>query len=246
MSGPVPLALCDVALPAQTRREHRSDTSAGDTEVRHNGHCEGSHGAAAVPAAVLDVELSELRRPAPGASQQAGEGTAEVMSETEGSHGDHMPKSVNTPEDCSLDLLRIVKHKPSGIVFGGHDKQANSASDGSQDFSPSSTEEGANGDGEDAFPETLQFKELPGVSRRRRNLSRNKKVMRKRQDACSKSFPLDSQNPSSEVRSVFTGSQEQQEPLSNNGKQKVSEKRVCYFLFLQPVFIFIIFVSACY
>lgn len=218
MSGPVPLALCDVAVPA-----HRSDISSDYSEVRHNGHCEGSDGAAVLPATVQDVELAEPRRPATGPSQQVFEGTAEVMSETEGSNSDHMPKSVATPEDSSLDLLRIVKHKPSVIVFGDHDNQANSASEGSdtQEFPPSPTEEGVNGDGEDAFPETLQFKELPGISRHHRN--RNRKVLRKRQDARPKSFPLDSRDPSSEVKSVFTGSQEQRQPLSNNGKQQVRE-----------------------
>lgn len=219
MSGPVPPALCHVAVPAQKQKEHRSDISSDYSQVSRNG------GAALVPATVLDVELSELRRPAPGPSQRTGEGTAAVMAEMKKSHSDHVPKSVNSPEDCSLDLLRIVKHKPSVIVFGDHDNQANSASEGSenQEFSPSSTEEGVNGDGEDAFPQTLQFKELPGVSRRRRNLNRNRKVLRKRQDARPNSFQLDSRNPSSEVKSVFTGSQEQQEPLSNNGKQPVRD-----------------------
>lgn len=225
MSGPVPLALCGVAVPAQKRRAHRSDISSDYSEVRHNGHCEGSDGAAVLPATVQDVELTEPRRPATGPSQQVFEGTAEVMSETEGSNSDHMPKSVNTPEHSSLDLLRIVKHKPSVIVFGDHDNQANSASEGSdtQEFPPSPTEEGVNGDGEDAFPETLQFKELPGISRHHRNLNRNRKVLRKRQDARPKSFPVDSRDPSSEVKSVFTGSQEQRQPLSNNGKQQVRE-----------------------
>lgn len=223
MSGPVPLALCDVAVPAQKRREHRSDISSGCSEVRHNGHCAGSDGAAVVPGTVLDVELSELRRSATEPSQQVGEGTAEVMPQTEASESDHMPKSVKTPEDCSLDRLRIVKHKPGVIVVGDHDNQANSGCEGLeyQELSSSPTEEGVNGDGEDVFPETFQFKELAGISRCRRN--RNRKVLRKRQDARPKSFPLDSRNPSGEVKSVFTGRQEQQEPLSNNGKQQVIE-----------------------
>lgn len=151
------------------------------------------------------------------------------MSEMEGSSSDHRPKSVNLPEDCSLDLLRIVKHKPSVIVFGDHDNQENSASEGSEDQAfPLSPTKGLNGDGEDAFPQTLQFKELPGVSHRRRNLNRNRKVLRKRQDARPNSFPLNSRNPSTEVKSVFTGSQEQQEPLSNNGKQQVRESVTFY------------------
>lgn len=232
MSGPVPLALCDVAVPVQKQKVHRSDISSDYSEVSHNGRYEGSDGAAVVPATVLDVELSELRRPAAGPSQQIGQGTAAVMSEMEGSSSDHRPKSVNLPEDCSPDLLRIVKHKPSVIVFGDHDNQENSASEGSEDqaFSPSPTK-GLNGDGEDAFPQTLQFKELPGVSHRRRNLNlnRNRKVLRKRQDARPNSFPLNSRNPSTEVKSVFTGSQEQQEPLSNNGKQQVRESVTFYF-----------------
>lgn len=235
MSGPVPLALCDVAVPVQKQKEHRSDISSDYSEVSHNGRYEGSDGAAVVPAAVLDVELSELRRPATGPSQQTGQGTAAVMSEMEGNSSDHRPKSVNLPGDCSPDLLRIVKHKPSVIVFGDHDNQENSASEGSEDqaFFPSLTK-GLNGDGEDAFPQTLQFKELPGVSHRRRNLNRNRKVLRKRQDARPNSFPLNSRNPSTEVKSVFTGSQEQQEPLSNNGKQQVRES-VLLFVFATKV-----------
>lgn len=229
MSGPVPLALGDVAVSAPQRREHRSDFSSDYTKLRHNGHCEGSDGAAEVPVVVLNVELSELRRPATGRS-----------------HSDHMPKSVNTPIDCSLDLLRIVTHKPSVIVFCDHDNQANSASDDSetQEFSLSPSEEGGNGDCEDAFPETFQFKELPGISHRHRNMNRNRKVLRKRQDARPKSFPLDSRNPSSQVKSVFTGSQKQQEPLSHNGKQQVRES---VLLFISATKIhFIIFIRARY
>lgn len=244
MSGPVPLALCDVALSAPQPREHRSDFSSDYTKLRHNGHCEGREGAPVVPVSVLDVELSELRSPATGPTQQVFEGTAEVMSGTEGSHSDHAPKSVSTPEDSSLDLLRIVKHKPSVIVFGDHDNQANSGSEDSetQEFSPSPSEEGVNGDSEDAFPETLQYKDLPGISHRHRNLNRNRKVLRKRQDARPKSFPLDSQNPSSQVKSVFTGSQKQQEPLSNNGKQQVKESML---LFISAAKVhFLIFVRA--
>lgn len=246
MSGPVPLALCDVAVSAPQRREHRSDFSSDYTKLRHNGHCEGSDGAAEVPVVVLDVELSELRRPATGPTQQVFEGTAEVMSETEGSHSDHMPKSVNTDVDCSLDLLRIVKHKPSVIVFCDHDNQENSAPDDSetQEFSLSPSEEGVNGDCEDAFPETLQFKELPGISHHHRNMNRNRKILRKRQDARPKSFPLDSRNPSSQVKSVFPGSQKQQEPLSKNGKQQVRES-VSLFISATKIH-FIIFIRAFY
>lgn len=196
MSGPVPLALCDVAVPALKQREHRSDINSDCNDVSYNGHCEGNHGAAVVPATVVDVGLSEL------------------------------------------------KHNSSVIVFGDHDNQENSASE-TQEFSPSPTEEGANGDGEDAFPEILQFKELPAVSRCCRNMNRNRKVLRKRQDSRPKSFPLDSQNPSSKVKSVFTGSQEQQEPLSNNGKQQVRES-VLLFPSAKQKFIFIIFIRACY
>lgn len=242
MSGPVPLALCDVAVPVQTQKEHRSDISSDYSEVSHDGRYQGSEGAAVVPAAVLDVELSELRRPATGPSQHIGQGTAAVMSEMEGSNSDHRPKSVNLPEDRSPDLLRIVKHKPSVIVFGDHDNQENSASE-DQAFPPSPTK-GRNGDGEDAFPQTLQlqFKELPGVSHRRRNLNRNRKVLRKRQDARPNSFPVNSRNPSTEVKSVSAGSQEQQEPLSNNGKQQVRES-VLLFIFATTVNIYKLYQS---
>lgn len=195
MSGPAPLPRGDASAPAQKRRGRRSDISQPP----------------AAPAAVLD--------------QRLGAATVKLTSETEGSDSDHVTNPVNAPEEeCSLDLLRIVKYKPSVIVFRDHDNQATSASEASdtRESSPSTPEEGASRHGEDAFPETLQFKELQ-VSRRCRNLNRNRKLLRKRPDARPKNVPLDSRNPSSEGKCVFTGSQEQQDALSNNGKQRVRE-----------------------
>lgn len=224
MSELVPLPCCDVAVSAQNWREYRSDFSSDATKVSYNEHCDGSDDASVVPATVLNVEVSEPSRSRTGSSQPDGGGTVEVVSEMEGSNSDHMPKSVNTPEDSSLDLMTIVKHKPSVIVFCDHDNQTVSASEDSdtKESTPPTSKERANCDGEDAFPETLQFKEFP-VSRRRRNLNRNRKILRKRPDALPKSVPLDSRNPSSQGKSVFTGSQEQQDTLPNNGIQQVSE-----------------------
>lgn len=199
MSEPASPPCCNVAVPAPNRREHRSEMSPDTTEVCQNGRCEGSDEPPLAPATVLEAR---------GGPMQV-------------SHSE----PDNAPGDCSPNLLRTLKHNPGVIVFCGHGNQVVSASEGSdaRESSPSTAGEEVDRDGGGAFPEALQFKELQ-VSRRRRNLSRNRKVLRKRQDARPRSVPLDSRNPSSEGKSVFTGVQEQQDPPSNNGKQQVGER----------------------
>lgn len=166
----------------------------------------GSGGGAAAPATVLHVAASEEGGPDPGSSQLGGGGTVELTSAVEGSPSVHGP-SVMTAEDCWLEVLTIVRHKPSVIVFCDHDNQTISASEDSdtRESCLSTAEEGASRDGE----------HLP-VSRHRRNLNRNRKVVRKRPDARPQSVPLDSPSP------WLTGSQEPQITPSNNGKQRVS------------------------
>lgn len=131
----------------------------------------------------------------------------------------HLPESLTESEGCSLDLLRIVKHKPSAIVFCDHnhdsDSQAtaaNESSDGEESSSSSLKAE----EGEDDFPETLQYKEFL-VSRHRRNLSRNRKCLRRRQDFLCHGTA--SERPGNKDRPGFTGDLEEGDEQQNNGKQ---------------------------
>ena len=145
--------------------------------------------------------------------QQEDESTNEVPSAGDRNSCNHLPVS----EESSLDLLRIAKRKPSAIVFCDYD-----CSSGTRKSSSSTAEEGEyhddGSDDEDDFPETLQYKEFL-VSRRRRNSSRNRKGLRKRQDAHPKSAASGWRKLTNEGKPEFTGSQEQQETPSNNGNQ---------------------------
>lgn len=139
---------------------------------------------------------------------------------------------LSPSQDCSLDLLRIVKHKPSAIVFSDFDcsteEQENFACGSSDDGeSPLSTTEGeGDSDEDDDFPKTLQYKEFL-VSHHRRNLSRNRKCLRKRQDAQPDNSACSWQRPTSEGKPEFTGSQEEEDATKNNGPQvrKTREQR---------------------
>ncbi|XP_072301982.1 uncharacterized protein [Eucyclogobius newberryi] len=111
---------------------------------------------------------------------------------------DDITSPDSTHEDFPHDLLRIVKHKPSAIVFSDFDPSAENppavfsdespkASGGSSSSSTAAEseeveEEEEEEDNDDDFPEASQYKEFL-VSRRRRNSSRNRKCSRKRQDA---------------------------------------------------------------
>ncbi|XP_024121726.1 uncharacterized protein LOC112142522 [Oryzias melastigma] len=118
---------------------------------------------------------------------------------------------MKEPEGCSLDSLRIVKHKPSAIVFCDYnhtpDSQEtvpNESSDGKESSSSSLKAE----EGDDDFPETLQYKEFL-VSRHRRNLSRNRKCLRRRQDfLCHGAVP---ERPNNKDKPGFTGDLEEEE-----------------------------------
>lgn len=131
------------------------------------------------------------------------------------------PESAS--EEYPLDLLRIVKHKPSAIVFSDYDLCPQNhvvfaiESPDSRESSSSTTVEGEEDD--DNFPEASQYKEFL-VSRRRRNLSRNRKCLRKRPDA-QPSSSSGWQKPTSKGRLEFTSGHEDEEKdtQQSNGKQ---------------------------
>lgn len=137
----------------------------------------------------------------------------------------HLPSHVNLSEDCSTDL-RIVKHKPSAIVFCDHDPTSEDqgglkeSSDSGGSSSPT-TEDGERQDDndEDDFPQASQHKEFL-VSRRRRVLSRNRKSLRKRLDALPKGTAASGwRKPASEAKPEVAGGLEEREAGRSNGKQ---------------------------
>ncbi|GLD46523.1 stAR-related lipid transfer protein 13-like isoform X1 [Lates japonicus] len=263
MSEPVPLLSCapdPVASQAQSWKELKMDNTPScdkiKPDLKQNGHCGSSSDMA--PGTGLDMEVSDLDCRAAvhrnsqmelhcGATlpQQQEESPTETSCPAEllsafapaldKSSCKHLPASVNTSEDCSSDLLRIVKHHPSAIVFCDNtDNQvtfASGSSDGEGESSSSNTEEGEGDDDEDdEFPETLQYKEFL-VSRRRRNLSRNRKCLRKRQDAQPSSTASGWQKPTNKGKPEFTGSQEEEE---NNGKQHALYQRASFSVSSPP------------
>lgn len=136
-----------------------------------------------------------------------------------------LPSHENLSEDFSADL-RIVKHKPSTIVFCDHGLNSDGkaglkeTSDSRGSSSPT-TEDGERQDDndEDDFPQTSQHKEFL-VSRRRRVLSRNRKSLRKRLDALPKGTVASGwRKAASEVKPEVTGGLEEREAGQNNGKQ---------------------------
>lgn len=259
MSEPVPLLHCapdPVASQAQRWKDLKMDiSSACDTvkpDLKQNGHPECSQSSDVAPVTGLDMEVSdpgcqaavhsnsqmeaEYLKHCGAISPQQQEGSlteTSLSTEDLSAFSPALDKSSRShlPEDCSLDLLRIIKHKPSAIVFCDYDCStdnqvifANESSDG-RESSSSTTEEGeGDGDEEDDFPETLQYKEFL-VSRHRRNLSRNRKGLRKRQDAQPNSTASGWQKPTNKGRPEFTGSQEEEETLQNNGKQVRKTRR---------------------
>lgn len=241
MSEPVPLLHCAVD-PVVSHADRWKELN---SELKQNGHCEGSQSSDMAPEKGQDEEGSDPE--CPGAeylkrcetiSPQRQEGSpAETPSSNEllstfspaldRSGCNHLPASTNATEDSSLDLLRVVKHKPSAIVFcdydHGSDNQvicANESSDGRESSSSASGKGvGADDDDEeDEFPEMLRYKEFL-VSRQRRSLNRNRKGLRKRQDAKPVSTASGSQKSISEVKPELTGSQEEQGTQQSNEKQ---------------------------
>ncbi|XP_071362272.1 uncharacterized protein [Trachinotus anak] len=265
MSEPVPLLSCaldPVAGHVQRWTELKTDSSSScDTarpDLKQNGHRGSSQSPDMAAGTGQDMEVSDLDCGAAvhiNSQMEAHCGATlpqeQERSPTEISCSDellpafspaldksscsHLPASVNASEDGPLDLLRIVKHHPSAIVFCDYDCSsdsqaicANGSSDGGGSSS-SNTEEGEGDDDggdddddeDDVFPETLQYKEFL-VSRRRRNLSRNRKCLRKRQDAQPNSAASGWQKPTDEGKPEFTGSQEEEE---NNGEQVRQTRR---------------------
>ena len=145
-------------------------------------------------------------------SSDTAPGTDQAM---DNSSCSHLPAAVNPSEDSSLDLLRIVKHKPSAIVFC--DNQV--LSDVGESSSSTAEEGEGDVDDDDDFPETLQYKEFL-VSRHRRNLSRHRKCLRKRQDAQPSGAAASGwQKPTNEGGPEPAGSQEGEETQQDNGQQ---------------------------
>lgn len=222
MSEPVPLLRCAPdPLAAHAPRWERMDTSPRcDTTkptFRLNGYPEGSQ--------TSDMEVSDR-----------GSGAAEcfkhcetISAEQEELNTDDAPGanrlSASASQDCSLELL-IIKHKPSAIVFCDHEHTsdaqlvfATETSDtGESSSSITEEEEYNNNDDEDGFPETIHYQEFL-VSRRRRNLSRNRVGLRNRQDAHPKNIASSWRKPTNGGQPEPTCSQEGQEPRRNDGKQ---------------------------
>lgn len=221
-------------------------------DSKQNGHCKGSCSSETAQGASQDKEVSgldcraavhinsqmkaeKLKHCEAMLPQQKEENPSEAFSLEEflsafspvldNSCGNHLATSVSASEDCSLDLLRIIKHKPSAIVFCDNecstDNQViiNESSDGRE--SSSSTNEVVEGDSDkdddDDILEALQYKEFL-VSRRRRNLSTNRKCLRKRQDTQPNSTS-GWQKPTNRGKPEFPGSQEEEDTPENNEKQ---------------------------
>lgn len=148
-----------------------------------------------------------------------------VVSDTSRAGSSHEPSQATLSEDCSTDL-RIVKHKPSAIVFCDHDLSSEGQaglkeSSDSGGSSSSTTEDGERQDDndEDDFPRASQHKEFL-VSRRRRVLSRNRKSLRKRPDAYPKGTASSSwRNPANEGKPEVTGGREDSEAGWSDGRQ---------------------------
>lgn len=190
MSEPVPLPHCapgPVASHAQRWKELKVDISSPcnttKPALQRNGHCERRQSSDMAPGTGRHLDKCNCN---------------------------HLPAPANASQDCSLDLLRIVKHKPSAIVFCDNDCSADN-----QVISSSTTEEGE----DDDFPQASQYQEFL-VSRQRRNLSRNRKCWRKRQEAQPHGAASGSwQKTTNKGRPEFTGSQEEEETPQNNGQQ---------------------------
>lgn len=143
-----------------------------------------------------------------------------------------LPSDRNLSEDCSTDL-RIVKHKPSAIVFCDHDltpkgQAGLKESSDSRGSSSPTTEDGERQDDndEDDFLQASQHKEFL-VSRRRRVLCRNRKSLRKRLDALPKGTMASGwRKAASEAKPEVTGAPEERDAGRNNGKQVRQKTRL--------------------
>ncbi|XP_042286393.1 uncharacterized protein LOC122994904 isoform X2 [Thunnus albacares] len=228
---------CDLTKPDSKQNGHcdcscSSDTApgtGGDREVSSLDCRAAVHINSQMEAEKLkhcEATLPQQKEGSPSEASSPEEFLSAFSPGLDNSCGNHLSPSVSAPEDCSLDLLRIIKHKPSAIVFCDHDCSADNqvifpieSSDGGE--SSSSTNEAGEGDDDeeddDDFSEALQYKEFL-VSRRRRNLSRNRKCLRKRQDAQPNSTS-GWQKPTNRGKPEFTGSQEEEDTPQNNGKQ---------------------------
>ena len=234
------------------KMDNTSPCETAKSDFKQNGHCECSWSADMSPGESQDMEVTDVRGAAVHGDSQLDEqiikqsGTAVPQQQDQSPAvtlcpaeipsaftpvlniccGNHLPVSVNVSEDCSLDVLRIIKHKPSAIVFCDYDCSSDnqvivvdeSTDSRESSSSPSKVGEDDNDDDDDDFPETLQYKEFL-VSRHRRNLSRNRKGLRRRPDVLCHGTASDFPKPINKGKPEFTGSQEEEDTWQNNGKQ---------------------------
>nr|XP_019952887.1 PREDICTED: stAR-related lipid transfer protein 13 isoform X2 [Paralichthys olivaceus] len=203
-----PVASHDERREMKVDNSSTCDTTNPDLKQKgHSGSSEVTHG--------KDMEVSDQENRAAAHNNSHCGATSPQQQERS--------PSVSPSEGCSSDVLRIVKHQPSVIVFCDYDCDnretlSNDSSDGDESSSPNTEEGEGDNDEDDDFPETLQYKEFL-VSRRRRNLSRNRKCLRKRQDAQPIGSAAGRPKPTNQGRTKSTGGREEEE---NNGKQAVA------------------------
>lgn len=236
MSHPVPLLRCAPdPLAGHAPRWEKMDSSpccdATKPTIMLNGYCEGSQTSDMAPGKAQDVEVSDQSSGAAGYLKHCGTITPEQEEPNtndapcalDRSGCNHL--STSALQDYPLELL-IIKHKPSAIVFYDHDPTsdaqltfATETSDtGESSSSITEEEEYDNDDDEDDFPETLQYQEFL-VSRRRRNLSRNRVGLRNRQDAHPNNIASSWRKPTDGGQPEPTCSREEQKSRLNDGKQ---------------------------
>lgn len=174
------------------------------------------------PVPVLNRTQDEIWKEPKVEAQYGAESPTELPSPLSPAQDESLSEPVNAADDGSLDLLRIVKHKPSAIVFSDYDCSADDqvivATGSSDDGESPSPGAGGRREEDNYFPESLQYKEFL-VSRRRRNLSRNRKSTRKRQDAQPKNTTSEWRKPTREGKPEFTGGREGEDTVQHAGRQ---------------------------
>lgn len=195
---------------------------------RLNGCREGSHTSDVAPGKAQEVSdrgsraVEYLNHCGAISPEQEDLNTDDAPCALDRSGWNHVSTSASESQDCSLERV-IIKHKPSAIVFCDHDRTsdaqlmfATETSDTGGSSSSVSEEEECDNDNEDDFPETLRYKEFL-VSHHQRNLSRNRTVLRNRQDAHPEGIASSWRKPTNGSQPEPT--QEEQEYRLNGGKQ---------------------------
>lgn len=211
------LFICDAAESDLKQNGHHwsSDVSPGTVQDKEAAELDFKGAFCNNSAASEELHVKECIPAAPEQQEVTSCETSFVFSAKICSD-DHLPASVNPSEDCSLDVLRIVKHKPSAIVFCDYgcssDSQVIDVSESSDEgeasaSSSTSTGEESDDDDDDEFPETLQYREFL-VSRHRRSLSRNRKCLRRKPDVLFHGAAFDGRKSSSKSKPELTGSKD--------------------------------------